>query len=61
MATLVIYYSTVEARLGGKSYYFTGVGNSTDDAHGRAIQLMKDDEYIKCVHYQIVSVCFGIM
>lgn len=61
MTELVIFYCTVEARIGENKFEFTGVGSTVEDAHSRAIQLMKDDEYIKCVHYQIVSVCFGIM
>ena len=61
MEEMVIFYSTVEARLGEDTFYFTGVGNSVDDAHKRAIQNMKDDEYLKCVHYVITKVCYGIL
>jgi hypothetical protein len=61
METLVIFYSTVEARLGEDVFYFTGVGSNVDDAHKRAIQNMKDDEYLKCVHYEISRICYGVL
>ncbi len=61
MEEIVIFYSTVEARLGEDTFYFTGVGLSVDVAHQRAIQNMKDDEYLKCVRYEITKVCYGIL
>jgi hypothetical protein len=61
MEEIVIFYSTVEARLGEDTFYFTGVGSNVDVAHQRAIQNMKDDEYLKCVRYEITKVCYGIL
>ena len=61
MTELVIFYCTVEARIGENKFQFTGVGSTVEDAHQRAIQNMKDDEYLKCVRYEITKVCYGIL
>jgi hypothetical protein len=61
MGEIVIFYSTVEASIGEEKFYFTGVGMSVDVAHQRAIDRMHEDEYLKCVHYQITRVCYGIL
>lgn len=61
MTELVILYCIVEVRLGENKFQFTGVGSSVEDAHGRAIRKMREDEYLKCVHYRIKATHFGIM
>ncbi len=61
MTELVIFYCTVEARIGEKKFEFTGIGSTIEDAHNRAIRKLKEDEYLKCVHYQIKAIHFGIM
>jgi hypothetical protein len=61
MTELVIFYCTVETRLAEQKYVFTGIGSDTNDAYKRAIKNMEDDEYLNCVHYAIVRICYGIM
>lgn len=62
MEEIVIFFSTVEARLSEDDiHYFTGVGSSVEVAHQRALNLMHEDEYLRCVDYVITRVCYGIL
>ena len=61
MDKIVVFYCTVETRFGEKEFNFTGVGSSVEAAYKRAIQSLKEDEYLKCVHYEVVRVCYGIL
>lgn len=61
MTELVIFYCTVKARIGENKFQFTGIGSTVEDAHNRAIRKLREDEYLKCVHYRITNTHFGIM
>lgn len=60
---IVIYYAVLFFTSGvdEKTYEFTGVGNSLDEAKERALANRREDEYTNCAQYKLVGATYGTL
>lgn len=61
MAEMVVYFAVLHFVLGEEQVEFIGVGNSIDEAKEHALQNRAEDEYLKCVQYELVGATYGTL
>lgn len=61
MEELTIFGVTLECELGDQLFYFSGVASSMEQAQERAMELLRDSEYIDCVQYRLIGTHYTIL
>lgn len=59
---ITVYYTCLIATIDyEETFEFIGLGNTLEESKVRAQCKMKEDEYLKCVRYNLIGAHYGIL